>query len=92
MAGEKEKLFSLAGRVYVLLRRQTDRMIDVEWAIANADYAREVVRLARGSGLAELVELAAHMEEIHPLWPAEKKAGPMLNATATEPKYVAHLR
>ena len=92
MAGDKERLFSLAGRVYVLLRRQTNRMIDVEWVITNADYAREVVSLARGTGIAELVEMAEHIEEIHPLLHDEKMAAPMLSATVPELKYVAHLR
>ena len=50
MAGEMEQLFSVVGRVYVILRRETNRMIDVEWAIANAEYAREVIRLARTTG------------------------------------------
>lgn len=37
MAGEMEILFSLAGRIYVLLRRESNRMIGVEWLIENAD-------------------------------------------------------
>ncbi len=67
MTGEMEKLFSATGRVYVLLRRETDRMIDVEWVAADACYAREVVQLARATGVAELVELADRIERLHPL-------------------------
>jgi hypothetical protein len=67
MTGEMEKLFSATGRVYVLLRRETNRMIDVEWAAADAAYAREVVRLARATELPELLDLADRIEGLHPL-------------------------
>lgn len=89
MAGEMEKLFSLAGRVYVLLRRETNRMIDVEWVTVNAEYAREVISLARATGLQELEELAGRIEVTHPLLPAEKQDESALGAVA---KYVARLR
>jgi hypothetical protein len=92
MAGENERLFSLAGRMYVMLRRQTNRMIDVEWAITNADYAKEIVGLARATGIAELVEMATHLEELHPLLSAERKNVTKPDATAPAAKYVAQLR
>lgn len=64
---ESEKLFSLAGRIYVLLRRETSRMIDVEWMVAEPAYALEVIRLARTTNNAELIELAERVDAIHPL-------------------------
>ncbi|OIO82465.1 MAG: hypothetical protein AUJ88_01960 [Gallionellaceae bacterium CG1_02_56_997] len=73
MAGEMEQLFSVVGRVYVMLRRETNRMIDVEWAIANADYAREVIKLARTTQVNELIQLAARIEDTHPLLPRISK-------------------
>jgi|GEM_PF-1766655 len=69
MAGEMEQLFSVVGRVYVILRRETNRMIDVEWTITNAEYAREVIRLARATRVDELIELANRIEDTHPLLP-----------------------
>ncbi len=36
MSGEMEILFSLAGRLHVLLRREINRIIDVEWMCADA--------------------------------------------------------
>lgn len=93
MAGEMEQLFSVVGRVYVMLRRETNRMIDVEWTIANAEYAREVVRLARTTGVDELIELANRIEDPHPLLPRIKR----VTITPPEvlfdaPKYVQSLR
>ncbi|MEQ1533380.1 MAG: hypothetical protein HOO97_09955 [Sideroxydans sp.] len=93
MAGEMEVLFSLAGRIYVLLRRESNRMIDVEWFIVNADYALEVLRLAQASKQAELVEHAQRTLSLHPLLAAhrpivvrEKTVAPVLA------KYVTCLR
>jgi len=83
MAGEMEKLFSAAGRIYVLLRRETNRMIDVEWVIVNAAYAREVIQLARATGLPELAELAERIEETHPLLPPVVKAAVPAQAVPT---------
>lgn len=93
MAGEMEVLFSLAGRIYVLLRRESNRMIDVEWFIVNADYALEVLRLAQSTEQAELVELSQRTLTLHPLLVAhrpvvvrEKTIAPVLA------KYVTYLR
>ena len=93
MAGEMEQLFSVVGRVYVMLRRETNRMIDVEWAIANADYAREVIKLARTTQVNELIQLAARIEDTHPLLPRIKKmeVAPT-NAGLDVSKYVHSLR
>lgn len=93
MAGEMEVLFSLAGRIYVLLRRESNRMIDIEWFIVNADYAQEVLRLAQASKQEELIALAQRALAQHPLLIAqrpvvlhEKLVSPVL------PKYVTYLR
>ncbi len=91
MSGEMEKLFSTAGRVYVLLRRETNRMIDVEWVSMDAGYAREVIHLARATGLPELLELADRIEEIHPLLQeATHPAAPV--PPRTDSKYMTSLR
>jgi len=93
MAGEMEQLFSVVGRVYVMLRRETNRMIDVEWAITNADYAREVIELARTTGVDELIELADRIEDTHPLLPRIKRVEVIPPTVLFDaPKYVQSLR
>lgn len=93
MAGEIEQLFAVVGRVYVMLRRETNRMIDVEWAITNAEYAREVISLARNTQVDELVELADRIEDTHPLLPRIKRVEVVPPAVLFDaPKYVQSLR
>jgi hypothetical protein len=91
MAGETEILFSLAGRIHVLLRRETNRIIDVEWMCADAAYARQVIQLACMAESDELHRLADRVEEVHPLLHhIEHPAATMQEATAS--KYVTTLR
>ena len=91
MSGEMERLFSAAGRAYVLLRRETNRMIDVEWVSVDADYAIEVIHLARATGQPELMELAERIEEVHPL--LQQKAHQVASKpTRTDSKYMMSLR
>ncbi len=93
MSSNREQLFSVVGRMYVILRRETNRMVDVEWAICNAEYAREVIRLARSTNNAELMALSDRVEVAHPLLPGVKPAqgGPELEQGDTL-KYVQSLR
>jgi hypothetical protein len=65
MSGEMEILFSLAGRMHVLLRREINRIIDVEWMCADAAYAKEVIKLARSVDSEELHKLADRVEQVH---------------------------
>jgi len=58
-----EKL-ALAARLHVLLRRLTGRVTDTEWMISNADYAMEVLRLARATADAELQTQAQRFESL----------------------------
>ncbi|HLP98103.1 MAG TPA: hypothetical protein VK149_06640 [Sideroxyarcus sp.] len=91
MPGEMEILFSLAGRMHVLLRRETNRIIDVEWMCADPAYTKEVIKLARAAGSEELHKLADRVEEVHPLLPRiERPVAP--TPVPVEPKYVATLR
>jgi hypothetical protein len=91
MHGNMEIMFSLAGRMHVLLRREINRIVDVEWFCSNAAYAREVIKLARNAQSAELDKLADRIEEVHPLFPRIEETaipGPL----ASETKYVKTLR
>lgn len=93
MAGEMEQLFAVVGRVYVMLRRETNRMIDVEWTIVNADYAREVISLARNTEVVELAELADRIEDTHPLLPRIKRVEVIPPTVLFDaPKYIQSLR
>ncbi len=91
MAGDMEILFSLAGRIHVLLRRETNRIVDVEWMCIDATYAREVIKLALSAESDELHRVAWRVEEVHPLLrQLEAPAAPA--ARQSESKYVATLR
>ncbi len=59
---ESEKM-SIATLIYVAMRRQANRIIDVEWMLCNETYAREVIVLARKQGAPELQHYAERMEE-----------------------------
>lgn len=92
MAGEMEKIFSLSGRVHVLLRRENNRIVDVEWMTANADYAREILRVIRSTGNGELLELAQRIEALHPLLPHSTSVEMMEEAGEPQAKYLHSLR
>ena len=93
MAGEMEKIFSLSGRVHVLLRRESNRIVDVEWMTANADYVREILRVIRSTENAELLELAQRIESLHPLLPrAPQAVGKDADEEEHAEKYLYSLR
>jgi hypothetical protein len=56
--------FAAAAHLYVLLRRKSGRVIDTVWMAQNADYAREVIRVARAQSDAELARLADRFEAL----------------------------
>ncbi|MBU1426124.1 MAG: hypothetical protein KKH12_13170 [Gammaproteobacteria bacterium] len=91
MQGEIEILFSLAGRIHVLLRREINRIIDVEWLCRDSAYAKEVMKLALSVESEELDKLVARVEEVHPLL-ASSKAAVVSVPLRTEPKYMSTLR
>jgi hypothetical protein len=91
MSGDMEVLFSLAGRMHVLMRREINRIIDVEWMCADPVYAREVIKLARTTESDELHKLAARAEEVHPRLPRIEQVVTPIPHPA-EPKYLATLR
>jgi hypothetical protein len=91
MAGEMERLFALAGRIHVLLRREYNRIIDDEWMCTDEGYAREVIKLARSAGSDELLALAERVEDVHPLLPKTQRIKVPVPVMA-EAKYVASLR
>jgi hypothetical protein len=54
-------IYGLLGRIHVLLRRTVNRITDVEYMRFNADYAREIIRVAAATGNQELLELCAKL-------------------------------
>lgn len=86
-----EIVFSLAGRMHVLLRREINRIIDVEWMCIDVEYAKEVIKLARNVEVDELHKLADRIEAVHPLLPRIEYSGEHL-PMVTESKYVKTLR
>ena len=61
-----EKL-AIAAHLHVLLRRKAGRVTDTEWMAINADYAAEMVRVARSAAQegahADLAEWADKLEQ-----------------------------
>jgi hypothetical protein len=91
MAGEMEVLFSLAGRVHTLLRRENSRIIDIEWLCEDGTYAREILRLLDATASDELHKLADRIREVHPaLLTTETKSAPA--SGLFERKYTTSLR
>ena len=39
------EVFNILSRIHVILRREANRITDIEWARVNREYAREVVHL-----------------------------------------------
>jgi hypothetical protein len=91
MSGEMEILFSLAGRMHVLMRREINRIIDVEWMCADAAYAREVIKLARTVDSDELHKLADRVAQVHPKFLRTEYVADHLPAME-ESKYMTTLR
>ncbi|MBI5919323.1 MAG: hypothetical protein HY849_08130 [Nitrosomonadales bacterium] len=96
MVGTREQIFSIAGRMHVLLRREMNRIIDVEWACENAAYAQEIIRISEQSTMPELHDLAVRLREIYPaVNPGKVIAPTLVVAPPPEPKaerYVGSLR
>jgi hypothetical protein len=95
MAGEMEVIFSLSARIHVLLRRETKRIVDVEWMAINVDYVREILKISRATNNPELLELAQRIEALHPILPRTRPA-PVKHEADTEKeqeaKYMFSLR
>jgi hypothetical protein len=78
-------LMALAAHLHVQLRRRTGRVTDVEWLVANADYAQAIIQLAKTSataeGAPELGVWAARFEMA--LMKVHRPRQPLLAALAT---------
>lgn len=57
---------AVASRLHMFLRRKSNRLTDVVWMVADPGYAREVLRLVRAEGDAEMDAVAARFEELMP--------------------------
>ncbi|MET0378846.1 MAG: hypothetical protein ABW049_07620 [Spongiibacteraceae bacterium] len=81
--------FAIAARLYVQLRRKSNRAIDTVWMVQSNEYAREVLRIARAQSDNDLQQLANHFEAL--MGPA---AAPSASASApvSASKYVGSLR
>ncbi len=58
---ESEK-FAIAAHLHVVMRRVHGRVTDVEWMLKSPEYAREVIRVARGETHPDLLRLADKFE------------------------------
>ena len=64
MADNNVELQSVVGHLYVRLRRDCSRVIDAIWAARNAEYAMEILKVARGVTDPEMEKLATRYEEL----------------------------
>ncbi|MDB5805545.1 MAG: hypothetical protein JWN73_2867 [Betaproteobacteria bacterium] len=72
MSASSTEIFAVLGRIHVLLRRDLNRITDIEWASANKAYAMEVVRLCASANHPDLKALAIRLSELMELSPAVK--------------------
>lgn len=88
---ESDKL-AVAAHLHVLMRRKMGRVTDVEWLVRNADYAREIIRLAcQQAEHPEVAEWGAKLRAM--LFPRPASAAPApAPSTAPAPRYVGGLR
>lgn len=54
--------FAIAARLHVALRRANGRVTDVEWLLKSPEYAREIIKVARGEPNPDLNGLADKLE------------------------------
>lgn len=60
------QLMAIAAHLHVVLRRRTGRVTDVEWMVANREYALEIVRFTRARATEDKVpELAEWAEKLY---------------------------
>jgi len=72
MSGSTTEIFAVLGRIHVLLRRDLNRITDIEWASVNRPYAMEVIRLCATANHPDLKVLAIRLAELLELNPAAK--------------------
>ncbi|WP_028310631.1 hypothetical protein [Derxia gummosa] len=85
---------AIAARMHVALRRKTGRVTDTEWMASNADYAREVLRVARAADDGELDAIAARLEAavFRNGGAAASRRAQDMAGTPTQGRYVGSLR
>jgi len=72
MSASSTEVFAVLGRIHVLLRRDLNRITDIEWASVNKPYAIEVTRLCATANHPDLKALAVRLSELLELNPAAK--------------------
>jgi len=76
---------AVAAHLYVTLRRNANRVIDVEWMGKNDEYAKEILRLCRSLGFDDLTKYADRYEELMLSKPVAAPAPPPV-ATPAAPE------
>jgi hypothetical protein len=74
MSASSTEVFAVLGRIHVLLRRDLNRITDIEWASVNRPYAMEVIRLCTSASHPDLKVLAARLSELLELAPPRPAA------------------
>jgi hypothetical protein len=64
-SAKENQAFALMSRLHVALRRQTQRIIDIEYMRMSPDYCRHVLDLAAQSTLPDIHELGIKIEDLY---------------------------
>jgi hypothetical protein len=75
MSASASEVFAVLGRIHVLLRRDLNRITDIEWAAVNKAYALEVVKLCAKGAHPDLNMLAGKLTEMMDLAPKAGSTG-----------------
>ena len=75
MSASGSEIFAVLGRIHVLLRRDLNRITDIEWASVNKAYAAEVVRLCNTGNHPDLKPLANKLSDMLELAPKQTLTG-----------------
>jgi len=89
---DRDKI-AIAAHLYIAMRREAKRTIDVEWLLKNTDYAREIIALARQYS----PELATYSDRLAALLPEEAPPQPTPSSAPHQQsdisdRYIGHLR
>jgi hypothetical protein len=64
-SAKENQAFALMSRLHVALRRQTQRIIDIEYMRISQEYCRHVLELAAQSTLPDINELGIKIDELY---------------------------
>ena len=106
VAALENQAFSLMSMLHVTMRRQYNRVTDIEYMRINPDYCRHLLSLALQSDNEELKKIGVKLQEIYfgenglfviappkpPLFDRRKNPSPFVNTQTTSSPHVAQTK